>query len=80
MGDVFLTYDDTGRSYLRRLFYVNVVLYILMGIALIVYMVDITILILVLSLSAIASLIYAIYFALKNPPREYDSETSDTYS
>ncbi len=39
-----------------------------MAVFVVVYLVDITILILVVALTAIASLVYALYFVLRNPP------------
>ncbi len=72
MGDFFLTHDQTGRAYLRRLFYCNILIYVLMAVFVVVYLVDIIILILVVALTAIASLIYALYFVLRNPPISLD--------
>ncbi|MFW9886869.1 MAG: hypothetical protein ACFFER_01725 [Candidatus Thorarchaeota archaeon] len=69
MGDVFLTYDDKGRGYFRRLVYVNIAFYIMMGLAAVFLVVDITILVLAILLSAGASILYAFHFIRRNPPR-----------
>ena len=69
MGDVFLTYDDKGRGYFRRLVYVNIAFYIMMGLAAVFLVVDITILVLAILLSAAASILYAFHFIQKNPPQ-----------
>jgi len=70
MGDFFLIHNDEGKAYLRRLFYVNILLYAVMAFLAIINMVDLIILILSAAILAIASLIYALYFILKNPPIE----------
>ena len=76
MGDFFLTYDESGKAYLRRLFYFNVLLYPVMGLVAVVYMVDILVVIFSASLLACGSLIYAVYFILRNPPMEYGEDLS----
>ncbi len=70
MGDFFLTHTDEGRAYLRRLFYLNILWIIIIAFLTIVFMVDLTILIIAAALLASASLIYALYFVIKNPPIE----------
>ncbi|MFX1483562.1 MAG: hypothetical protein ACFFCP_10265 [Promethearchaeota archaeon] len=77
MGDFFLTHNEEGREYLRRIFYVNVLFYIMMGLAAVVFMVDFVFLLMLAGLVAVSSLLYAAYFVLKNPPQEYDAEISD---
>jgi hypothetical protein len=68
MGDLFLTYDDTGREYCRRLIFCNILFYIMMAFAVVFYMVDIIIILLAAVSVAVASLVYALYFIQKNPP------------
>ncbi|MFW9769519.1 MAG: hypothetical protein ACFFF9_08275 [Candidatus Thorarchaeota archaeon] len=70
MGDYFLTYGS-GESYLKRVVYVNILLYVVLIIALIVFMVDIVILVLIAIIAVVASLAYSLFFIMKNPPRDY---------
>lgn len=79
MGDFFLTYDETGRTYFRRLIYANVLLYIVFAFIFAIYMVDITILILAAVSVASTSFAYALYFISKNPPIEPEEEYSESY-
>jgi hypothetical protein len=72
MGDVNATYGETGKKYLKRLYYVNISYYIVVGFLLVVYMVDLSIIILGAALVALASVAYALYFTHKNPPIEYE--------
>ncbi|MGY5872894.1 MAG: hypothetical protein RTV72_11655 [Candidatus Thorarchaeota archaeon] len=74
MGDFFLTYNEEGQAYFRRLIYLNILLYILMGIIFIVNLLDLITLVIIISTIAVASVIYALYFLYRNPPSEYDSE------
>jgi hypothetical protein len=73
MGDYFLTYGE-GESYLKRVIYVNILLYVVMAIAFIVYMVDIVILVLIAIIAGVVSVAYALFFLARNPPSEYDEE------
>lgn len=76
MGDFFLTYDESGKAYLRRLFYFNVLFYPVMGLVAVVYMIDVLVVIFAASLLACGSLIYAAYFIIRNPPMEYGEDLS----
>ncbi len=72
MGDVILVYDEYGRKHYRRLFWMNVFLYIGLGFIFIVGLVDLIIIMSVAFSIAIISLIYALYFIRKNPPIEME--------
>jgi hypothetical protein len=74
MGDVFINYDEYGRKYLRRIVYLNVILYIIIGIALLLFWVDAFLLLLLAFIAAGTSLAYVFYFIRKNPPIEYPDE------
>jgi hypothetical protein len=76
MGDVFISYDEYGKKYLRRIVYLTVLLYIVMGIAFVLFMADILILLLAVILTAAASLAYALYFIHKHPPLDYPENLS----
>jgi hypothetical protein len=71
MGDVFINYDEYGKRYLKRMIYLNVLLYIIMGFAFLFFIADVLIILLIAVLTTAASLVYALYFIRKNPPREY---------
>jgi hypothetical protein len=70
MGDVFINYNEYGKKYLKRIFYLNIVFYIIAGIALLLFFSEIIIIISAASFLAVVSLIYAFYFIHKNPPIE----------
>jgi hypothetical protein len=70
MGDVFINYNEYGKKYLKRIFYLNIVFYIIAGIALLLFFSEIIIIISAASFLAVISLIYAFYFIHKNPPIE----------
>ncbi|MHA3964277.1 MAG: hypothetical protein AM325_012155 [Candidatus Thorarchaeota archaeon SMTZ1-45] len=74
MGDVILVYDEYGRTHYKRLFWMNVVLYVILGIIVIVGLVDLIIIVVVAFSIAMLSLIYALYFIRKNPPLNYEQE------
>jgi hypothetical protein len=78
LGDYLLTYGE-GESYFKRLIYVNILLYVVMAIAFIVYMVDIVILALIAIVTVVVSLAYALFFLKRNPPSEVSEELLDTY-
>jgi hypothetical protein len=71
MGDVFINYDEYGKRYLKRMIYLNVLLYIIMGFAFLFFIADVLIILLIAVLTTAASLVYSLYFIRKNPPREY---------
>ena len=70
MGDVYLTYDERGKTYFRRWVYLNILTLIVWGIIFIVTNVDIIFIILPSGLVAALSFVYALYFVRKNPPIE----------
>ncbi|MFW9961339.1 MAG: hypothetical protein ACFFDV_09990 [Candidatus Thorarchaeota archaeon] len=72
MGDVLITYDEYGQKYLRRVVYLNVLLYIMMGILFLLFTVDILILILTAIIAVMVSFVYVLYFIHRHPPAEYD--------
>ena len=74
MGDFFIQYDDSGRRYFRRLIYANILLYVLMVIVFVVSSVDIVILLLTACSVSIISIVNAIYFIHRNPPKEYSED------
>ncbi len=74
MGDVFITYDEYGKKYIRRMIYLNVLLYVMMGILFLLFMVDTLILMLTAIIATIVSFVYVLYFIQKHPPAEYDEE------
>lgn len=72
MGDFLLVHDESGKRYFRRIIYVNILFYAAMGFLFILYIIDLLILVLGAVVAALASLVYAVYFILKNPPAEID--------
>ena len=74
MGDLFFTHNEEGQRYVRRLIYLNILLYIFLGIVFIVNWIDFDILLMLIALVIAVSIIYAINFIYKNPPSEYDPE------
>ena len=68
MGDVYLTYDESGRAYFRRWVYLNILVLVVTGFFFLFTTVDIIIIILPAALIAGSSLVYALYFIRKNPP------------
>ena len=70
MGDVYLTYDESGKAYFRRWVYLNILLLIMWGIIFVVTNVDVIFIILSGVLVAALSFVYALYFVRKTPPIE----------
>jgi hypothetical protein len=70
MGDVFINYNEYGKKYLKRIFYLNIMFYIIAGIALLLFFSEIIVIVSAASFLAVISLIYALYFIHKNPPIE----------
>jgi hypothetical protein len=76
MGDVFLTYDETGRAYFRRLVVLNILALTVFAFIFVVTTVDIIVVILPAAFVAGASLVYALFFISKNPPIEPEEDYS----
>ncbi|TFG06908.1 hypothetical protein EU522_01205 [Candidatus Thorarchaeota archaeon] len=74
VGDFILTHDDSGKAYLRRIIYLNVVLCFVGIIAFIVFTFDIIILVVIAIFGLSLSLLYVGYFIYKNPPIGVDIE------
>lgn len=76
MGDFFLTYNEEGKTYFRRLIYLNILLYIFGAIIIVVLLLDPIILIVAVCIILSASIIHILYFIYKNPPGEFDAGPS----
>lgn len=74
MGDVFITYDEYGQKYIRRIIYLNVLLYVVAAILFVLYMVDALTVVLIAVIATMVSFFYVLYFIHKHPPAEYDEE------
>ena len=68
MGDVLLTYEESGREYVRRLICVNILFLSFMALGAVFSIVDASIALLAALLASLASIAYAFYFIQKNPP------------
>ncbi|TFG32980.1 hypothetical protein EU527_09050 [Candidatus Thorarchaeota archaeon] len=76
MGDFILTHDDSGKAYFQRIIYLNIILYVLGGIAFMIFMFDIIVLVVIAIFGLSLSLLYLGYFIYKNPPTGVDIEES----
>ena len=76
MGDFFLTYNEDGRTYFRRLIYVNILLYIILAISFLVWLLDPIILIAIACIILLATILHLLYYLYKNPPSEFDAGPS----
>ena len=76
MGDFFLTYNEDGRTYFRRLIYLNILLYIILAIIFLVWLLDPIILITIVCIILLATILQILYYLYKNPPSEFDAGPS----
>jgi hypothetical protein len=70
MGDYLLMHDEEGRSYFRRVVYVNAAVYIGSAIIFIIYSVNMIILFSIAATVTIVFLGYALWFIHTHPPTE----------
>ena len=76
MGDFFLTHNEEGRAYFRRLIYLNILLYIIGAIIIVVFTVDPIILIIAVCIILFATIAHILHYIYKNPPSEFDAGPS----
>lgn len=76
MGDFFLVHNEEGRAYVRRLIYLNVILYIILAYVFLVWTVGQTMVIIIACIILLATILHILYYLYKNPPSEFDAGPS----
>jgi hypothetical protein len=70
LGDVYINYEDSGRTYFRRAMFINILLIVFGAIISIFFLFDFIVLIVLGILALTTTIIYLVHFLIVNKPME----------